>query len=68
MNNNKLGPYITRLMATIIDKEEDEFVQQLAWSELNRLKIDINSFLQKNALDDKAPNETPEKTLLQEEK
>jgi len=68
MNNNKLGPYITRLMATIITKEEDEFVKQLAWSELNRLKVDINSFLQKNALDDKAPNKTPEKTLLQEEK
>jgi len=68
MNSNKLGLYITRLMATIIEKDQDEFVQQLSWSELNRLNIDINSFLQKNNFDKKTSEDDIKKTLLQEER
>ena len=49
---NKLGSYIQKLMTTILDKEEDEFVQQLAWSELQRLNIGIEEFLRKNQEDD----------------
>ena len=37
---DKLGSYINTLMTTIIDKEQDEFVKQLAWSELRRLNTD----------------------------
>ena len=66
---NKLGSYIQKLMTTVLDKKEDEFVQQLAWSELKRLNIDIEEFLRKNQQDDS--NEVEKiikKQLLQEDK
>ena len=44
---DKLGPYISQLMATIVDKEQDDFVKELAINELERLKVDLNSFLLK---------------------
>ena len=65
---NKLGTYITKLMTTVLDKKEDEFVQQLAWSELKRLNVDIEEFLRKNQQDDSDKvKETIEKQLLLEE-
>ena len=65
---NKLGTYITKLMTTVLDKKEDEFVQQLAWSELKRLNVDIEEFLRKNQQDDSNKvKETIEKQLLLEE-
>tara|TARA_Y100000310_G_scaffold131798_1_gene130922 strand:- start:280 stop:507 length:228 start_codon:yes stop_codon:yes gene_type:complete len=65
---NKLGSYIQKLMTTILDKEEDEFVQQLAWSELQRLNIGIEEFLRKNQQDDSDKvKKTIEKQLLLEE-
>ena len=65
---NKLGIYITKLMTTVLDKKEDEFVQQLAWSELKRLNVDIEEFLRKNQQDDSNKvKETIEKQLLLEE-
>ena len=65
---DKLGPYVNRLMTTILDKEQEEFVKDLAWSELRRINADIESFLRKNAGDDKEKSEKTIKTLLQEEK
>ena len=41
---DKFGPYIQKLMTTVLDKEQDEFVVELAWSELHRLNIDIKEF------------------------
>ena len=35
-NSDKFGPYIQKLMATVIDTKEDEFVQGLAMNELNK--------------------------------
>ena len=65
---NKLGIYITKLMTTVLDKKEDEFVQQLAWSELRRLNVDIEEFLRKNQQDDSDQvKKTIEKQLLLEE-
>ena len=65
---NKLGIYITKLMTTVLDKKEDEFVQQLAWSELKRLNIGIEEFLRKNQQDDSDQvKKTIEKQLLLEE-
>ena len=63
---DKFGPYIQRLMTTILDKEQEDFVTDLAKSELNRLNIDIEEFLRKHQEDD---SEKIEKTkqLLQEE-
>ena len=48
---NKFGAYIQRLMTTVLDKEQEGFVQDLAWSELNRIKADVEEFLRKNTKD-----------------
>ena len=47
MSKDKFGPYIQRLMTTVLDKEQEEFVVELAWNELSRLNIDIEEFLRK---------------------
>ena len=65
---NKLGPYIQKLMATVLDNKEDEFVKELALTELTRLKVNINEFLVKHYQIDDVAEEKPEKQLLQEDK
>ena len=65
---DKLGPYVNRLMTTILDKEQEEFVQDLAWSELKRLNADVESFLRKNSRDDLEDSKKTVKKLLQEDK
>ena len=65
---DKLGSYIGRLMTTIIDKEQEQFVKDLAWSELRRLNADVEEFLRKNSIDDSKKREKTEKILLQEDK
>ena len=66
---NKLGGYITKLMTTILDSEQEQFVKDLALSELTRLNVDVNEFIGKHTKDmyDKVKEET-EKKLLQEDK
>ena len=46
--SDKLGPYITKLMTTVIDKEQEDFVKELAFGELKRLNVNIEEFLRKN--------------------
>jgi len=66
---DKLGPYINQLMTTIVDKEEDDFVKELAISELERLKVDLNSFLLKHIKGETDENkEETIKQLLKEQK
>ena len=65
---DKLGPYINTLMTTILDKEQEEFVKDLAWSELKRLNVNIEEFLRKHSQDDTKESEETVKQLLQEEK
>ena len=65
---NKLGPYISQLMTTVMDNQEDDFVKELAMSELTRLKINIDEFLVKHYQVDDVAEEKPEKQLLQEDK
>ena len=65
---NKLGPYVSKLMTTIIDKDGDEFVIDLAWNELNRVNQNIMEFLRKNQKDESEKQEQTEKQLLQEDK
>ena len=67
-NTNKLGPYIQKLMTTVLDNKEDDFVKELAINELNRLKVNINEFLVKHYQEDDVAEEKPEKQLLQEDK
>ena len=66
---NKLGGYISRLMTTVIDREQEQFVKDLALSELTRLNVDVNEFIKKHEKDifDKK-QEQQEKQLLQEDK
>ena len=64
----KLGTYITKLMTTVLDSNTDEFVKDLAWSELKRLNADIESFLRQHSKDDSSERKETEKKLLQEEK
>ena len=65
---DKLGTYITKLMTTILDKEQGEFVVNLAFSELKRLNVDIEEFLRKHSKDDSDELKKTEKILLQEDK
>ena len=65
---DKLGAYITKLMTTILDMKQEEFVRNLAFSELKRLNVDIEEFLRKHQEDDSEKVEkTIEKQLLLEE-
>ena len=68
MSKDKFGPFIQRLMTTIIDKEQDEFVVDLAWNELKRINGDVEEFLRKNQKDDEEESKETVKQLLQEEK
>ena len=67
MSKNKLGAYIQKLMTVIVDKEEEQFNKDLAYSELNRLNADVSEFLLKNRNDDEEEEkEHNEKQLLLE--
>ena len=68
MSKDKFGAYVQRLMTTVLDKEQEEFVKDLAWNELNRINADIQSFLHKNEKDESEEIEKTEKQLLTEEK
>ena len=65
---DKLGPYIQKLMTTVLDNKEDDFVKELALTELTRLKVNIDEFLVKHYQVDDVAEKKPEKQLLQEEK
>ena len=65
---NKLGSYITKLMTTVLDTEQEEFVRELALSELTRLNVDVNDFIRKHTIDDFDKAKETEKQLLQEDK
>ena len=55
-------------MTTILEKDQEDFVKNLAFSELKRLNVDIEEFLRKNSKDDSENVEKTEKILLQEDK
>jgi predicted ATP-grasp superfamily ATP-dependent carboligase len=65
---NKLGNYISKLMTTILDSEQEQFVVDLALSELKRLNVDINDFIRKHTKDISDEIKKTEKQLLQEDK
>jgi len=67
LSKNKLGAYIQKLMTVVLDNEEEQFVKDLAYSELARLNTDVSEFLLKNhKSDDKEEKEHTEKQLLLE--
>ena len=65
---NKLGSYISKLMTTVLDKEQEQFVKDLALSELTRLNVDVNEFIRKHTKDISDKIKETEKKLLQEDK
>ena len=65
---NKLGSYISKLMTVVIDKDEEQFVKDLALSELTRLNVDMNEFIRKHTKDISDEIEKRKKQLLQEDK
>ena len=66
---NKLGGYITKLMTTVVEEEQEQFVKDLALSELQRLNVDVNDFIRKHTKDDfDKEKEKQDKKLLQEDK
>ena len=67
-NMNKFGAYISSLMTTVLDKEQEQFVKDLAWSELKRINADVEEFLRKHSKDDTKESEKTVKQLLQEDK
>jgi 3-isopropylmalate dehydratase small subunit len=66
MSKDKFGAYVNRLMTTVLDNEQEQFVKDLAWNELSRINTDIQSFLLKNEKDESEEIEKTEKQLLQE--
>lgn len=65
---DKFGAYVQRLMTTVLDKEQEQFVKELAWSELKRINADIEQFLRKHSKDDIGESKETIKQLLQEDK
>ena len=65
---NKLGSYITKLMTTVLDKEQEQFVKDLALSELQRLNVDVSEFINKHLKDEFDKAKEKEKQLLQEDR
>tara|TARA_R100000734_G_C3305217_1_gene95745 strand:+ start:567 stop:788 length:222 start_codon:yes stop_codon:yes gene_type:complete len=68
--NDKLGSYITKLMTTIVDKEQEEFVKNLALSELTNVKNSLEEFIVKNKIktEEFPDKDKTQKQLLTEEK
>tara|TARA_Y100001972_G_scaffold99395_1_gene123282 strand:+ start:840 stop:1058 length:219 start_codon:yes stop_codon:yes gene_type:complete len=65
---NKLGSYISKLMIIVLDKEQEQFVRDLALSELKSLNVDMNDFIRKHTKDISDEIKKTEKKLLQEDK
>ena len=65
---SKYGSYIQKLMTVVLDKDQEEFVQQIAWDELKRLGDGVREFLMKHSKDNLKEKEKTEKILLQEKK
>ena len=65
---DKFGPYITKLMTTVKDFKEDEFVRNLAIDELKRLNTNMEDFVRSNTISSKEDKQEVEKQLLQEDK
>ena len=69
MSKDKFGPYIQKLMTTILDKDQEEFVKELAYTELHRLNVNIEEVLLKHQKSyDEEIEKEKEKQLLQEDK
>ena len=65
---DKLGPYITKLMTTVIDFKEEQFVRDLAMDELRRLNVDVEEFIRKNSSEEEIIKKSKKQLLQEDEK
>ena len=65
---DKLGPYITKLMTTVIDFKEEQFVRDLAMDELRRLNVDVEEFIRKNSSEEGIIKKSKKQLLQEDEK
>ena len=69
---NKLGSYITKLMTVVVDRNQEQFVKDLALREIEKLNVGVNDFIRNNKEDifdrAKKDKQNKEKQLLQEDK
>ena len=65
---DKLGPYITKLMTTVIDFKEEQFVRDLAMDELKRLNVDVEEFIRKNSSEEGIIKKSKKQLLQEDEK
>ena len=63
---DKYGTYILKLMAVIMDTDQEKFIRQLSWDELGKIKDDLNSFLinKQKLLNDPELDKNPKQQLL----
>ena len=66
VSNNEIT--ISNLMTVILDSNQDQFVVDLALSELKRLNVNLEDFLRKHQKDESEEIKKTEKQLLQEDK
>ena len=55
---DKYGSYIQKLKSVILDEGQEEFVRNMSWEELNKIRDDLSSFLEKQT--PKEPHEKQE--------
>ena len=55
-------------MTIVVEEEQEQFVKDLALSELEKLSVNINDFVKKNTKDFFDKVKETEKKLLQEDK
>ena len=55
---DKYGTYIQKLMSLVLDKEQEEFVKNMSWEELKKIRDGLSGFLEKRKL--KEPHEKQE--------
>ena len=63
---NKYGSYVQKLMTTILDPVQEEFVTNLSWYELNKINEGIGEFLREHRPDDSVARMKTENKITQE--
>lgn len=65
---DKLGSYVQKLMVTIVDPTQENFVKELALQELNTICNSLIEFLDTHGITADRKPESSEKILLMDQK
>jgi len=63
MMKNKYGSYIQKLMLLVIDKDQEQFVKDIALEDLKQVNNDLTHFLLKHTSED-VSGDNPKQELL----